>query len=343
MRTIRPFPASRSPIRPWTVACPNPCSVPAAKRTPSRHLPITIRSRIRARPPPPRSNPPRSPRARPLRTPRTALIPAMSAIIAARLSALQASKTRTRPPAHPHGAQVSNTLIWNRTPRSLALRSRPCMLRAPPAVRTRRVCRPRHFNRARLLLSALASYQGATCHLHQQAATPRALPGTARHIPSCHCLGTRCRSGPAGGTTRSSGSINAGAPPFITASPFPIRAQSGLAACILSPKLYLFRCTIRSSLFATFSAPLACHSTVQELRLTETRVPLNPSWPGCQKAYGTLNHLNAHVTMQRHGQKRSPNGMCFRATMPAPCHMLINVPYLPPRAATSTTDACLDT
>ncbi|KAI0630522.1 hypothetical protein C8Q77DRAFT_210013 [Trametes polyzona] len=30
-------------------------------------------------------------------------------------------------------------------------------------------------------------------------------------------------------------------------------------------------------------------------------------WPGCTKAYGTLNHLNAHVTMQRHGAKRSPN------------------------------------
>lgn len=33
------------------------------------------------------------------------------------------------------------------------------------------------------------------------------------------------------------------------------------------------------------------------------------SWPDCAKAYGTLNHLNAHVTMQKHGQKRSPNGM----------------------------------
>ncbi|KAF9461206.1 hypothetical protein BDZ94DRAFT_1196519 [Collybia nuda] len=31
------------------------------------------------------------------------------------------------------------------------------------------------------------------------------------------------------------------------------------------------------------------------------------SWPECNKAYGTLNHLNAHVTMQRHGVKRSPN------------------------------------
>ncbi|KAL1871429.1 C2H2 finger domain transcription factor con7 [Diaporthe australafricana] len=29
-------------------------------------------------------------------------------------------------------------------------------------------------------------------------------------------------------------------------------------------------------------------------------------WNGCEKAYGTLNHLNAHVTMQSHGQKRIP-------------------------------------
>ncbi|ERF69515.1 hypothetical protein EPUS_01844 [Endocarpon pusillum Z07020] len=29
-------------------------------------------------------------------------------------------------------------------------------------------------------------------------------------------------------------------------------------------------------------------------------------WNGCEKAYGTLNHLNAHVTMQSHGIKRTP-------------------------------------
>ena len=31
-------------------------------------------------------------------------------------------------------------------------------------------------------------------------------------------------------------------------------------------------------------------------------------WHGCEKAYGTLNHLNAHVTMQSHGAKRTPEG-----------------------------------
>jgi len=35
------------------------------------------------------------------------------------------------------------------------------------------------------------------------------------------------------------------------------------------------------------------------------------NWPNCTKAYGTLNHLNAHVTMQKHGSKRSPNGKSF--------------------------------
>jgi len=34
-------------------------------------------------------------------------------------------------------------------------------------------------------------------------------------------------------------------------------------------------------------------------------------WNGCEKAYGTLNHLNAHVTMQSHGAKRTPEGMLF--------------------------------
>ncbi|KAF2761087.1 hypothetical protein EJ05DRAFT_473647 [Pseudovirgaria hyperparasitica] len=34
-------------------------------------------------------------------------------------------------------------------------------------------------------------------------------------------------------------------------------------------------------------------------------------WNGCEKAYGTLNHLNAHVTMQSHGAKRTPEGTFF--------------------------------
>ena len=32
-------------------------------------------------------------------------------------------------------------------------------------------------------------------------------------------------------------------------------------------------------------------------------------WSGCEKGYGTLNHLNKHVARQEHGQKRTPEGM----------------------------------
>jgi hypothetical protein len=44
-------------------------------------------------------------------------------------------------------------------------------------------------------------------------------------------------------------------------------------------------------------------------------------WNGCEKAYGTLNHLNAHVTMQSHGQKRTPEGMSRTSSLylPFPC------------------------
>lgn len=41
-------------------------------------------------------------------------------------------------------------------------------------------------------------------------------------------------------------------------------------------------------------------------------------WNGCEKAYGTLNHLNAHVTMQSHGTKRTPEGKRNRFPDP-PC------------------------
>src|SRR6202035_1617976 len=32
------------------------------------------------------------------------------------------------------------------------------------------------------------------------------------------------------------------------------------------------------------------------------------SWPGCDKAYGALNHLNTHVRNAEHGTKREPKG-----------------------------------
>ena len=52
-------------------------------------------------------------------------------------------------------------------------------------------------------------------------------------------------------------------------------------------------------------------------------------WQGCEKAYGTLNHLNAHVTMQSHGAKRTPEGTLRRfVSVYARSHFVVSFPWL---------------
>ena len=52
-------------------------------------------------------------------------------------------------------------------------------------------------------------------------------------------------------------------------------------------------------------------------------------WNGCEKAYGTLNHLNAHVTSQSHGQKRTTEGISIYSSGHncAEVHILIDPRY----------------
>lgn len=59
-------------------------------------------------------------------------------------------------------------------------------------------------------------------------------------------------------------------------------------------------------------------SSVQTLGVHRTRRPRRRAdeverlykctWNGCEKSYGTLSHLNDHVRLQRHGNKREPHG-----------------------------------
>ena len=51
-------------------------------------------------------------------------------------------------------------------------------------------------------------------------------------------------------------------------------------------------------------------------------------WNGCEKAYGTLNHLNAHVTMQSHGTKRTPEGMQSRPIHSSKLHLASCIHHL---------------
>ena len=64
---------------------------------------------------------------------------------------------------------------------------------------------------------------------------------------------------------------------------------------------------------------------------------------GCEKAYGTLNHLNAHVTMQSHGQKRTPEGMFSSLSPITVCFVFVCSPVaFPPKWFSTTSVGLLD-
>ena len=70
------------------------------------------------------------------------------------------------------------------------------------------------------------------------------------------------------------------------------------AGSLTSPKVYSF-----------VPIPSAQQHKRPRRRYEEIERMYKCGWNGCEKAYGTLNHLNAHVTMQSHGTKRTPEGM----------------------------------
>jgi len=66
-----------------------------------------------------------------------------------------------------------------------------------------------------------------------------------------------------------------------------------------------------SQVYSFVPIPGATQNKRPRRRYEEIERMYKCGWHGCEKAYGTLNHLNAHVTMQGHGAKRTPDGMLF--------------------------------
>lgn len=64
-------------------------------------------------------------------------------------------------------------------------------------------------------------------------------------------------------------------------------------------------------------------------RFEEIERLYNCNYPGCNKAYGTLNHLNAHVSMQKHGPKRLPAGESL-PSFRFPCCRFVSAQKLTP-------------
>ncbi|ANB14910.1 hypothetical protein AWJ20_2525 [Sugiyamaella lignohabitans] len=72
------------------------------------------------------------------------------------------------------------------------------------------------------------------------------------------------------------------------------------------------RTTSNGTVYEFVSLPASQNNKRPRRKYEEIERIYNCSYPSCTKAYGTLNHLNAHVTMQRHGNKRTPDE--FRET-----------------------------
>ncbi|KAJ5445441.1 Zinc finger C2H2 [Penicillium cf. griseofulvum] len=63
---------------------------------------------------------------------------------------------------------------------------------------------------------------------------------------------------------------------------------------------------VKNSVYSFVPIPGAQQHKRPRRRYEEIERMYKCGWNGCEKAYGTLNHLNAHVTMQSHGAKRTP-------------------------------------
>ncbi|CCX15549.1 hypothetical protein FPQ18DRAFT_377159 [Pyronema domesticum] len=62
-----------------------------------------------------------------------------------------------------------------------------------------------------------------------------------------------------------------------------------------------------SQVYSFVPIPGATQSERTRRRPEEIERMYKCGWNGCEKAYGTLNHLNAHVITKGHGSKRTPD------------------------------------
>lgn len=67
---------------------------------------------------------------------------------------------------------------------------------------------------------------------------------------------------------------------------------------------------------ANFAVEVSTAVKRPEHRQAEPERRFECGWPGCNKVYGFLNHLNSHIVRSKHGEKKHPNGKCFRSGFP---------------------------
>ncbi|KAG0146083.1 hypothetical protein CROQUDRAFT_536477 [Cronartium quercuum f. sp. fusiforme G11] len=157
-----------------------------------------------------------------------------------------------------------------------------------------------------------SSYGGPPTPVHNGPSSPFTLasysttsrPGTANTAPGLPIYGTSYQSSRPStsyGTPRLNLPVSSQSPPSLTnpspvygSYPPPIGSHPLGSTGISSDRMYNFS-----------TLPVVPRKRARR-RYDEIERLYSCSYPGCTKAYGTLNHLNAHITMQKHGPKRLP-------------------------------------
>ncbi|KAH8998272.1 hypothetical protein EDB86DRAFT_827411 [Lactarius hatsudake] len=95
-------------------------------------------------------------------------------------------------------------------------------------------------------------------------------------------------------------------PPRTPSSPRTPPSPSILPPRTPSPQQRMAPAPSVSKQYSFVSLPGSAVKKRPRRRYDEIERLYNCSWAGCTKSYGTLNHLNAHIVMERHGTKRTP-------------------------------------
>ena len=119
---------------------------------------------------------------------------------------------------------------------------------------------------------------------------PHGMPGAPYSSPGNGTPGTPASSGPRPGQV----CVDRPVSPLTSSSSY-------LDSCEQNPHAL-------SQVYSFVPIPGAQQHKRPRRRYEEIERMYKCGWQGCEKAYGTLNHLNAHVTMQSHGSKRTPEG-----------------------------------
>lgn len=135
----------------------------------------------------------------------------------------------------------------------------------------------------------------------QYAGHPHGMPGGPYSSPGNGAPGTPASAGPRGQVRLLA---------FFSLFPF-LHCSSSLSLVRQNPHPL-------SQVYSFVPIPGAQQHKRPRRRYEEIERMYKCGWQGCEKAYGTLNHLNAHVTMQSHGQKRTPEGTWVMQIAQAP-------------------------